>query len=244
MPKTVLVTGGSRGIGAATCIRFAEQGCNVILNYNRSREAALMIAESQSSLGRAVYPCHADISDRGSVEKMMDGIIREFGRIDILVNNAGIAKQQLFTDVTQSDWSSMLAVNLTGTFNCTQAAVKHMLHEHSGSIINISSVWGQTGASCEVPYSTVKAAIIGMTKALAKELGPSGIRVNCVAPGVINTEMNSALSLEDMQALIDETPLCRIGDADDVATAVTFLASEQASFITGQVIAPNGGFYI
>lgn len=244
MSKIVLVTGGSRGIGAATCIRFAEAGHTVILNYNRSREAALMLAHSQNQMGRAIYPCHADISDRASVEKMVDSVIAKFGRIDVLVNNAGIAKQQLFTDVTAEDWNRMISVNLTGTFNCTQSVLSHMIRRHSGVIINVSSVWGQTGASCEVVYSATKAAIIGMTKALAKEVGPTGIRVNCVAPGVINTEMNAALSLEDMNSLIDETPLCRIGETDDVAALIAFLASDDASFITGQVIAPNGGFYI
>ena len=244
MAKTVIVTGGSRGIGAATCIRFAELGYNVILNYNNSREAAVMLAESQRQLGRAVYPCRADVSDRAAVEKMVDNVLREFGKIDVLVNNAGIANQELFTDVSMEDWNKMISVNLTGVFNCTQAVLPSMIKNHSGSIINVSSVWGETGASCEVPYSTVKAGIIGMTKALAKEVGPSGIRVNCVAPGVISTKMNSHLSLEDMNSLIDETPLCRIGEADEVATSITFLASEDSSFITGHVLSVNGGFSI
>lgn len=244
MAKTVIVTGGSRGIGAATCIRFAELGYNVILNYNNSREAAVMLAQSQRQLGRAVFPCRADVSDRASVEKMVDNVIREFGSIDVLVNNAGIASQELFTKVSMDDWNQMIAVNLTGVFNCTQAVLPHMIKNHSGSIINVSSVWGETGASCEVPYSTVKAGIIGMTKALAKEVGPSGIRVNCVAPGVISTKMNEHLSLEDMNSLIDETPLCRIGEADEVATSITFLASEDSSFITGHVLSVNGGFNI
>ena len=244
MAKTVIVTGGSRGIGAATCIRFAELGYNVILNYNNSREAAVMLAESQRQLGRAVYPCRADVSDRAAVEKMVDNVLREFGKIDVLVNNAGIANQELFTKVSMDDWNKMIAVNLTGVFNCTQAVLPSMIKNHSGSIINVSSVWGETGASCEVPYSTVKAGIIGMTKALAKEVGPSGIRVNCVAPGVISTKMNSHLSLEDMNSLIDETPLCRIGEADEVATSITFLASDDSSFITGHVLSVNGGFNI
>lgn len=244
MAKTVIVTGGSRGIGAATCIRFAELGYNVILNYNNSREAAVMLAQSQRQLGRSVFPCRADVSDRAAVEKMVDNVIREFGSIDVLVNNAGIACQELFTKVSMDDWNQMIAVNLTGVFNCTQAVLPHMIKNHSGSIINVSSVWGETGASCEVPYSTVKAGIIGMTKALAKEVGPSGIRVNCVAPGVISTKMNEHLSLEDMNSLIDETPLCRIGEADEVATSITFLASEDSSFITGHVLSVNGGFNI
>lgn len=244
MAKTVIVTGGSRGIGAATCIRFAELGYNVILNYNNSREAAVMLAQSQRQLGRAVFPCRADVSDRAAVEKMVDNVLKEFGSIDVLVNNAGIANQELFTKVSMEDWNKMIAVNLTGVFNCTQAVLPSMIKNHCGSIINVSSVWGETGASCEVPYSTVKAGIIGMTKALAKEVGPSGIRVNCVAPGVISTAMNSHLSLEDMNELIDETPLCRIGEADEVATTITFLASEDSSFITGHVLSVNGGFNI
>lgn len=244
MAKTVIVTGGSRGIGAATCIRFAELGYNVILNYNNSREAAMMLAKSQRDAGRAVYPCFADVSNRAAVEKMVDNVIREFGKIDVLVNNAGISFQGLFTDMSSEEWNKLLSVNLTGNFNCTQAVLPHMIRNHSGSIINVSSVWGQTGASCEVPYSATKAAIIGMTKALAKEVGPSGIRVNCVAPGVINTKMNSHLSIEDMAALVDETPLGRIGEPDDIATLITYLASEEASFITGQIIGANGGFYI
>ena len=244
MAKTVIVTCGSRGIGAATCIRFAELGYNVILNYNNSREAAVMLAQSQRQLGRSVFPCRADVSDRASVEKMVDNVIKEFGSIDVLVNNAGIASQELFTKVSMEDWNKMIAINLTGVFNCTQAVLPYMIRNHSGSIINVSSVWGEIGASCEVPYSTVKAGIIGMTKALAKEVGPSGIRVNCVAPGVISTKMNEHLSLEDMNSLIDETPLCRIGEADEVATSITFLASEDSSFITGHVLSVNGGFNI
>ncbi len=245
MKKTVIVTGGSSGIGAATCIRFAELGYNVILNYNNSREAALMLATSQKELGRAVYPCRADVSNRAAVEKMVDNVLREFGKIDVLVNNAGIAlPQELFTKVSTDDWNNIVAVNLTGVFNCTQAVLPSMIQNHSGSIINVSSVWGETGASCEVPYSTVKAGIIGMTKALAKEVGPSGIRVNAVAPGVISTKMNAHLTLEDMNSLADETPLCRIGEADEVASAITFLASDDASFITGHTLSVNGGFNI
>lgn len=244
MAKTVIVTGGSRGIGAATCIRFAEMGYNVILNYNNSREAAVMLAQSQRQLGRAVYPCRADVSNRAEVEKMVDNVLREFGSIDVLVNNAGIACQELFTKVSMDDWNKMISVNLTGVFNCTQAVLPSMIQNHSGSIINVSSVWGETGASCEVPYSTVKAGVIGLTKSLAKEVGPSGIRVNCVTPGVISTKMNEHLSLEDMNALIDETPLCRIGEPDEVATTITFLASDDSSFITGHVLSVNGGFNI
>ncbi len=244
MSKTVIVTGGSRGIGAATCIRFAELGYNVILNYNNSREAAMLLAKSQRELGRAVYPCFADISNRAAVEKMVDNVIREFGKIDVLVNNAGISYNGLFTDMSGDEWNKLVGINLTGNFNCSQSVLPGMIRNHSGVIINVSSVWGQTGASCEVPYSATKAAIIGMTKALAKEVGPSGIRVNCVAPGVINTKMNEHLSIEDMSELIDNTPLGRIGEPDDIASLITFLASNDASFITGQVIGANGGFYI
>ena len=245
MSRVVLVTGGSRGIGAATCLKFAEIGDTVILNYNSSREAARLFAQSQREQGRDVYPCQADVSNRASVEKMVDNIIREFGKIDVLVNNAGIAlPQQVFTLVSSDEWNRLVAVNLTGVFNTVQTVLPHMIKAHEGCIINVSSVWGQTGGSCEVPYSAVKAGVIGMTKALAKEVGPSGIRVNCVAPGFIATSMNAHLSIDEVNAVIDETPLCRVGEADEVASVIAFLASPDASYMTGQVISPNGGMYI
>lgn len=244
MKETVLITGASRGIGRATAELFAENGHPVIINYNNSREAALELVRAINTSGGRAMPVKADVSDRAEVERMFTEIQSELGGVDILVNNAAVAKQSLFTDIKYSEWRGTFATNVDGMFHCTQLALKNMLHNHNGCIINISSMWGQVGASCEVLYSATKAAVIGMTKALAKELGPSGIRVNCVAPGVIDTDMNSALSAEDMEMLRDETPLMKIGSPRDVANTIYYLASENASFITGQVICPNGGYII
>lgn len=244
MNSTVLITGSSNGIGAATAIIFAEHNYNVIINYNNSREAALLLQNSLSSSGHSVIALQADVRSRAQVEKMVDNAVRQFGKIDVLVNNAGIAQQKLFTDISNAEWDNVIATNLTGAFNCCQAVLPGMIKRHSGCIINVSSVWGETGASCEVPYSSAKAGLIGMTKALAKEVGPSGIRVNCVAPGVIQTRMNSNLSVEDLTTLMDETPLGRIGNPTDVAKSILFLSSEDSEFITGHVLSTNGGFYI
>ncbi len=244
MGNTVLITGASKGIGAATAILFAEKGYNVIINYNSSAESAILLEKSLNKNGYSTLSYMADITKPNDVARMVNDCIAKFGKIDVLINNAGIAQQKLFTDITDSDWERMVSVNLTGTFNCCRAVVPHMVSRKSGCIINTSSVWGMTGASCEVHYSAVKAGIIGLTKALAKELGPSGIRVNCVAPGVIGTRMNSGLSVETLASLADETPLGRIGSASEVASTSLFLASRDAEFITGQVISPNGGFVI
>ena len=244
MTKTAIVTGGSRGIGAATSSLLAANGYNVIINYNASADAAIALKADIVSKGfnAEVYKC--DVSDSDEVNSMLEFCVSTFGFPDLLVNNAGIAGQKLFTDITDSDWSRMLSVDLTGVFNCCRAASKHMIKKHAGSIINISSMWGVGGASCEVHYSAAKAGVIGLTKALAKELGPSGIRVNCIAPGVIDTEMNSKLSAADIAELADATPLCRIGKPSEVAAVVEFLASDKASFITGQTISVDGGFII
>ncbi len=244
MTKTAIVTGGSRGIGAATSSLLAANGYNVIINYNASADAAIALKADIVSKGfnAEVYKC--DVSDSDEVNSMLEFCVSTFGLPDLLVNNAGIAGQKLFTDITDSDWSRMLSVDLTGVFNCCRAASKYMIKKHTGSIINISSMWGVGGASCEVHYSAAKAGVIGLTKALAKELGPSGIRVNCIAPGVIDTEMNSKLSEADIAGLADATPLCRIGKPSEVAAVVEFLASDKASFITGQTISVDGGFII
>lgn len=244
MKKTALITGASKGIGAATAIMFAHNGYNVVINYNSSAEAAILLEKSLRENGCSALSYSADVSKSNDVNRMVSDVITKFGGIDVLINNAGIAQQKLFTDITDEDWSRMVSVNLTGTFNCCRAVIPHMVSKKSGCIINTSSVWGITGASCEVHYSAVKAGIIGLTKALAKELGPSGIRVNCVAPGVISTRMNSNLSVDDLAVLADETPLGRIGNTNEVASASLFLASHSADFITGQVISPNGGFVI
>lgn len=240
--KTILITGASGGIGSATAILFAQKGYHVIINYFKSEESAKILCESLNSSGCDCIAIRADITDRQQVNAMFAEAEKQFGGVDILVNNAGIASQKLFTDISSNEWEKMLAVNLTGVFNCCQAALPYMIKKKMGNIVNVSSMWGQTGASCEVHYSAAKAGVIGLTKALAKELGPSNIRVNCVAPGVISTRMNSNLSIQDLSQLTEETPLGRVGDAIEIARTIYFLTSSYSSFITGQVIGANGGF--
>ena len=242
MRRTVIITGASRGIGRACAELFAKEGCNVVVNFLTHEQKALELCGKLESLGACALPVQADVSERSGAKKIAESALGRFGTIDVLVNNAGIAQQKLFTDITDSDWQRMLSVNLTGVFNCCQAVLPTMIHNKSGRIVNISSVWGVHGASCEVHYSASKAAVIGLTKALAKEVGPSGILVNCVAPGVIDTDMNSALTDGDMAELRDETPLGRIGTPDEAARAIVFLSSEDASFVTGQVLGVGGGF--
>lgn len=244
MNKVALITGASKGIGAATAIMFAQNGYDVIINYCSSAKSAILLEKSLKENGFSALSYMADVSKSNDVKRMVNDVIERYGKIDVLINNAGVAQQKLFTDITDEDWERMVSINLTGTFNCCRAVIPHMVSRKSGSIINTSSIWGMTGASCEVHYSAVKAGIIGMTKALAKELGPSGIRVNCVAPGVINTRMNANLSVSDLEGLADETPLGRLGTTNEVASTSLFLASNAAEFITGQVISPNGGFVI
>lgn len=239
--KKVLVTGGGRGIGAAVCRRLAEEGFRVIVHYNSSREKAEALAEELSA--ETGLP-HAAVRADLRREEEIEALFRQAGDVDVLVNNAGVARQCLFTDMSASEWDELFSVDVRAAFLCAKQVMPHMLHEKAGSIIFISSMWGQVGASCEVAYSAAKAALIGMTKALAKELGPSGIRVNCIAPGVIHTEMNSHLRPEDLEALREETPLERIGIPEDIAGAVAFLTGEDSSFITGQVLGVNGGFVI
>lgn len=237
--KTTLVTGGSRGIGAAVCRRLAEDGFRVVVHFNRSREKAeALVRELTEKTGLPHLALPAELAERAQVEELF----RLAGPVDVLVNNAGIAQQKLFTDITEDDWRRMFAVDVDGVFRCCQCALPHMIHEKSGCIINIASIWGEIGASCEVHYSAAKAAVIGLTKALAKELGPSHIRVNCVSPGVIDTEMNAMFDEETMRDLCESTPLGRIGSPEDIAAAVSFLASDAASFITGQTLSVNGLF--
>jgi len=240
MLKTALVTGASRGIGRAIAKLLAQKGYRVIINYNNSETAAKEILAEIRNKGLSAEIFKADISNRAEVEKMFEFA----GGVDLLVNNAGIAEQILFTDITEEKWRRIFDINVNGVFNCCQCALPYMIHKKCGKIINISSIWGICGASCEVHYSATKAAIIGFTKALAKELGPSGITVNCVAPGVIATEMNGMLSHETLDALREETPLEKIGAPEDIAQTVLFLAENSGDFITGQVISPNGGFVI
>lgn len=239
--KTVLITGGSRGIGAAAVAAFANAGYQVVLNYHSSKEAAEVLAEQWPG---QVLPIQADVANRDEVEAMFQKAQEVWGGVDVLVCNAGIAKQNLFTDVRPEEWQRMLDVHLSGAFHCCQCALPHMIHQKWGRILTVSSMWGQIGGSCEVAYSAAKAGLIGLTKALAKEEGPSGITVNCVAPGVIDTDMMAGFSEQDKQELADETPLGSLGSPAQVADALLFLASEQASYITGQVLGVNGGLVI
>ena len=244
MKKTVIVTGSSRGIGAATIKEFAKLGYNLVINYNISKEKALDLLENVRTLGCSAIAIQADVSEFLQAEALVQKTLEEFGRIDILVNNAGIANQKLFTDMNEKDWRNMFVVNIHGMFNCTLPIAKHMVQNHRGKIINVSSIWGITGASCEVHYSASKAAVIGFTKALAKELGPSGIQINCVAPGVIDTDMNADLSEDEIRELIQKTPCSRLGTALDIAKSIVFLSSADSDFMTGQVISVDGGFSI
>ena len=224
MSKTVLITGASKGIGATMAIRFAEKGYNVVMNYNSSVQSALILQKSLEESGYSVTAFRANVRNRADVDLMIKETIYKYGSIDVLINNAGISSQGLITDLSEHDWNDIIGVNLTGVFNCTQAALPHMINNKSGKIINISSMWGEVGASCEVAYSATKAAVIGFTKALAKEVGPSGISVNCISPGLIETGMNQALTLEDVEALVNDTPLGRIGTTNDIADMALFLA--------------------
>ena len=233
MGKKALVTGSSRGIGAAAVRLLARDGWDVTVHYNRSRQAALALA---AELG--VPALQADVADSGQVAALFQAA----GPVDLLVCNAGIAEYGLFTDTDEDAWRRLLAVNTDGAYRCCRAAIPYMVRQKAGNIILVSSVWGLYGASCEAAYSASKAALIGLTKALAKELGPSGIRVNCVAPGVIDTDMLARFDFADRQALLDETPLGRLGRPEDVAELIAFLASDRASFITGQIIGCDGAF--
>ncbi len=244
MNQTVLITGASRGIGRAAAVAFARNGYNVAVNYCKSKEKANSLANELNSYGVTAAAYQADVSDKTAVGEMFRKAEQELGRISVLVNNAGIAEQILFSDITEEKWDKMFAVNVKGAYNCTQAVIPSMIHEKYGRIINISSMWGISGASCEVHYSASKAALIGFTKALAKEVGLSGITVNCIAPGVIGTDMNSVISGEILNELKENTPLNRIGTPEDVAEAILFLSSDKANFITGQVLSVDGGFIL
>ncbi|MBO5291159.1 MAG: 3-oxoacyl-ACP reductase FabG [Clostridia bacterium] len=241
--KTALVTGGAKGIGSAICRALAIDGYKIAINYNSSQTEAVDLKNELSAITE-VEIFKADVSDSKQVKEMFSVIEKVFGGVDVLVNNAGIAGQMLFTDITDEMWQKMINVNLSGAFYCCREALKFMINKKSGRIINIASMWGETGASMEVHYSASKAGLIGLTKALAKEVGLSGVTVNAVSPGVIMTDMMNSFSEADIAVLKDETPLNSLGTAENVADAVSFLASEKADFITGQVISVNGGFVI
>ncbi len=241
--KTALVTGGAKGIGAAVCRALAKDGYNIALNFNTSeKEAGFLKNELSAVTSLEIFK--ADVSDSEQVKKMFSEIENIFGGVDVLVNNAGIAQQALFTDITDEMWQKMIGTNLTGAFNCCRSALPYMIRQKCGSIINIASMWGEVGASMEVHYSAAKAGLIGLTKALAKEVGLSGITVNAVSPGVVLTDMMAQFSDEDKKVLADETPMGVLGTPEDIAVTVSFLASEKARFITGQVVSVNGGFVI
>ena len=235
----VLITGGSRGIGEACVRAFCRQGDSVAFLYRANHERAKAL-ENETG---AIAIC-ADVADATYATAATQKAIEALGGIDVLVNNAGIAQSKLFTDITNEDWRKMIDTNLSGAFYVTREVTRAMVAQHAGKIINIGSMWGKTGASCEVHYSASKAGLRGMTMALAKELGPSGITVNCIEPGVIDTEMTAFLDEETRRELCDSTPLCRIGTTDEVASAVCFLASDGAAFITGQILGVDGGFAI
>lgn len=242
--KYALITGASGGIGAATARAFAQAGYGVAIHAHRSVDKLHALAQELSALSVPVLEVCADLSDPVQAKNMVDNVLEKFCQLDILVCCSGLSHVGLVTDIDPQQWKTLFGVNVDGMHYCCQAVLPHMVHRKEGCILTVSSMWGQVGASCEVAYSATKGAVIAYTKALAQEVGPSNIRVNCIAPGVIATEMNAHLSPEDLEALADETPLGRIGTPEECAACALFLASEGASFVTGQVLAPNGGLVI
>ena len=242
MARTVLITGASRGIGRSCALAFARAGYRVAVHYHRSKTQAEALVQQLREMGCDAAAFRADIADSAQVKQMVRDASAFLGHIDVLVCSAGIAKQQLFTDTTDADWHDILATDLSGVFYACRGVLPGMIAQGSGRIITVSSVWGVQGASCEVAYSAAKAGVIGLTKALAKEVAPSGITVNCVAPGVIDTDMCACFDTETKAALAEETPLGRLGTPEDVAESILFLASPQAGFLTGQVLGVDGGF--
>lgn len=244
MKRTALVTGGAGGIGEAVVRRLCAESFTVVINYFSSEEKAKALSSELVLSGFDCFAVKADICDEKQVEAMVSRIIEKTGRIDVLVNNSGVALQKLFDLTTAAEWQKIQSVNLTGTFNCAKAAVPYMISEKYGRIINIASMWGQVGASCEVAYSSAKAGVIGLTKALAKELAPSGITVNCVSPGAVDTAMMKSFSEEEITALCEEIPVGRLAFPDEIADAVAFFANEKSAYITGQNLGVNGGMVV
>ena len=242
--KTVLITGASRGIGRATALLFAKENYNVLINYISSKQKAEELASLIKSQGGFASSYKADVSKFSQVKDMIDYTIKTFGKIDVLINNAGIAQEKLFLDTTEEDYDNMMNINLKGTFNTIKCALPFMTKQKSGKIINISSIWGMVGSSCEVLYSGAKAGVIGLTKALAKELAVWNIQVNAVAPGAVNTDMNNDFTGTELIELTKQIPEGRIAEPEEIAEVIAFLASDKCSYMTGQVISPNGGFVI
>ncbi len=242
MNKVVIVTGGSRGIGASIVQELVYSGYNVVLNYNRSENEANQIKNELRSIGKNVEIFKADVRKKVQVKALVDFTVEKFGKVDVLINNAGISQIKLFTDITEDDWNNMLQTNLTAVFYATQEVLKYMIPRKEGCIINISSINGISGASCEAHYSASKAGLDGMTKSLAKELGLSNIRVNSIAPGLIDTDMNKCLTEEEKNNLIQEIPLGRIGKASEIASSVKWIIENE--YVTGQIISINGGWDI
>ena len=240
--KTVIVTGGSRGIGAAIVKELAKSNYNVILNYNNSETVAKQIQNELEEIGINIEIFKADVSKREEVKALVKFTLDKFNNIDVLINNAGIAQEKIFLDITDEDWNTMLQINLNSVFYCTLEVLENMIHNKKGCIVNISSIWGIIGGSCEVHYSVSKAGIDGMTKALAKELAPSNIRVNSVAPGAIATDMTSDYTEEEIKEINQQIPLGRMGEGIDIAKCVKWLIED--NYTTGQVISPNGGWVI
>lgn len=240
--KTVLITGASRGIGREIALKFSSEGYNIVLNYNSSEKKAKDLVKQINKMGVSCLALKADVAIEAEVKAMIDTALKEFGKIDVLINNAGVALSKLFQQTTTDEIARVFGVNTFGVINCSKAVVPGMISEKCGKIINISSIWGKVGASMETIYSASKGAVIAFTMALAKELAPSGISVNCVCPGVIDTDMLLEYTEADKKELKEQTPLSRLGTPQDVANAVYFLASDNAAFITGQVITVDGGF--
>ena len=244
MKQVALVTGSSRGIGRGIALQLAREGWDICVNYIQHREAAEDVVSQIRTLGRDAIAVQADVADGQAVFAMVKTAEEQLGPISLLVNNAGVAGQALFQDITDEMWNRYMGVNLGGARNTIRAVLPHMLHEKAGCIVNISSMWGLRGASCEVTYACTKAALIALARSLALELAPSHIRVNCVAPGVIDTDMVQVLGQDVLEELAQQTPLGRLGTPADIAHAVAFFASEKASFITGQVLTADGGFIV